>query len=117
MNAILVIAPRWDDLSRTWVFDDAARGLAAEPFVSGVPAMIDSLVADIPTARAGFRLLFSASPFPGAGRTLTRLHADCGGTWYRDDSTDLCGWLCPALFRYFAAAPERIYLRAESLSV
>jgi hypothetical protein len=35
-------------------------GLVQESFVGGVPEMIDELVADIPNARNGFRLLFSA---------------------------------------------------------
>ena len=32
----------------TWVFDDERVGLVHEPFVSGVPQMIDILVQDIP---------------------------------------------------------------------
>ena len=32
--------------------------------------MIDFLVKDIPNARSGFRLLFSAAPFPGYHRKL-----------------------------------------------
>jgi hypothetical protein len=40
------------------VFDDPAVGLKAEPFVSGIPEMIDALVQDIPQADRGFRLLF-----------------------------------------------------------
>ena len=63
MNAIVVIHPYQD--SNTWVFDDPAVGLKREPFVSGIPAMIDTLVAGIPNAGHGFRLLFSAQPFPG----------------------------------------------------
>ncbi len=43
----------------TWIFDDDRLGLVLEPFVSGVPEMIDDLVRDIPNARQGFRLLFS----------------------------------------------------------
>jgi len=48
-----------------WVFDDARVGLDKEPFVSGANTMIDVLVADIPNAQKAFRLLFSATPFPG----------------------------------------------------
>ena len=70
-NQILVIAPYWLDNVGTWVFDDERVGLVQEPFVSGIPEMIDDLVRDIPNARNGFRLLFSASPFPGYQRKLT----------------------------------------------
>src|SRR3974390_1191122 len=57
-NAIMVIAPHWDN--GTWGLDDASAGLRREPFVAGVPEMMDVLVKDIPGAREGFRLLFSA---------------------------------------------------------
>ena len=48
-NSLFVIAPYWD--SGTWVFDDERVGLVREPFVLGVPDMIDHLVRDIPDAR------------------------------------------------------------------
>jgi hypothetical protein len=76
-NAIHVIAPYWSH--GTWVFDDPARGLSAEPFVSGVPEMIDDLVRDIPGARAGFRLLFSPTPFPGFQRAFALVREEFGG--------------------------------------
>ena len=63
MNAINLIVPyRYEGM---WVFDDTRVGLDKEPFVSGADTMIDVLVADIPNAQKGFRLLFSATPFPG----------------------------------------------------
>jgi len=108
-NQILVIAPYWLEPVATWVFDDQAVDLFQEPFVSGIPDMIDDLVADIPNARDGFRLLFSAAPFPGFQRKLTRVREDCGGWWYSTDEPDAEGWLCPALFRYFDDAPGEIY--------
>ena len=63
MNAINLIIPyRYEGM---WVFDDARVGLDKEPFVSGADMMLDVLVNDIPNAQKGFRLLFSATPFPG----------------------------------------------------
>lgn len=59
----MIISPYF--IHETWVFDNSAVDLVKEPFVSGVPEMIDNLVAETPNAREGFRLLFSASPFPG----------------------------------------------------
>ena len=114
-NAMLVIQPYWS--SGTWVFDDPATGLVREPFVSGVPEMINRLIADakISDARKGFRLLFSATPFPGHQGAFTRLRAESGGTWYRDSVSSTQGWLCPALFKYFDSAPETIYARAEPI--
>jgi hypothetical protein len=62
MNSIGIIAPyKYEGI---WVFDDPAVGLTREPFVAGIDTMIDQLVASIPNAATGFRLLFSATPFP-----------------------------------------------------
>jgi hypothetical protein len=68
-NVLMVIAPYW--FEGTWVFDDPAVGLNREPFVLGVPEMIDELVKDIPDAREGFRLIFSERPFPGYQKEIT----------------------------------------------
>jgi hypothetical protein len=111
MNQINVITPYWH--AGTWVFDDTRTALVQEPFVSGVPEMIDQLVADIPDARRGFRLLFSADPFPGAVRFELMREKD-GGAYYRDDQGNE-GWLCPALFLYFEQAPPQLHAKAEPL--
>jgi hypothetical protein len=63
MNTLLAIAPFFKH--GTWVFTDERRNLVEEPFVAGVPEIITEIVADIPNAKAGFRLTFSAGPFPG----------------------------------------------------
>ena len=113
-NAIMVVAPyRYNG---TWVFDDAAAGLKREPFVAGVPEMIDSLVKDIPGAKEGFRLLFSANPFPGYQKRLTWLRGDMGGNYYRLDDPPMEGWVCPAMFSYYRSAPKNLYVKAESRS-
>ena len=112
-NAITVIKPYWWE--GTWVFDDPAVGLEREPFVSGVPAIIRRLVAHIPIARDGFRLLFSASPFPGYQQRAELDREEWGGAWYRSEDPPAEGWLCPALFCYFEAAPERLVVLAEPL--
>jgi uncharacterized protein DUF6717 len=112
-NQIMIIVPYWLEAAGTWVFDDPATDLRQEPFVEGIPEMIDDLVADIPNARNGFRLLFSAAPFPGYQRKITRLRQELGGWWYSSDEPRADGWLCPALFRYFDEAPPEIYVKAE----
>jgi len=113
---MMIIKPYW--FSGTWVFDDPATGLVREPFVAGVPEMIDRLVEHIPDARRrGFRLLFSAAPFPGFQAAFARDRDDVGGTWYRTlpPHPPMQGWLCPALFKYFENAPPVIYVKAEPL--
>lgn len=110
-NALTVIEPYlWQG---TWVFDDKAAGLDKEPFVKGIPAIIDELVKDIPNAHKGFRLLFSSVPFPNYQLELVWLREEYGGNWYQINSSTAEGWLCPALFRYYQTAPKKIYVSAE----
>lgn len=113
-NQIFVIAPYWH--AGTWVFDDPSRDLEQEPFVMGIPAMIDDLVQEIPNARTGFRLLFSAAPFPGYQRRVERVREEMDGNWYRADEPRSEGWLCPAIFKFFETAPAEIYVKAEPIS-
>ena len=100
----------------TWVFDDASAGLKQEPFVAGIPEMIDELVKDIADADNGFRLLFSAKPFPGHQKKLTWLRGDSTGNYYLLDNPPMEGWICPAMFRYYSDAPKELYVKAESKS-
>ncbi len=113
-NSILVIAPYRH--AGTWVFDDPRAGLRAEPFVAGAPEIIDRVVADIPNAEKGFRLLFSAAPFPGHATKLVWRRPGGGGNWYWSEDFGKEGWLCPALFKYFPRAPGEIYLKAEAIN-
>ena len=113
-NSIMVITPY--RYSGTWVFDDPAAGLVREPFVAGVPEMIDNLVADVPDADQGFRLTFSASPFPGYQKQLTWVRGDATGNWYRTEDPPMEGWLCPGLFKYYREAPKELYVKAEPKS-
>lgn len=110
-NSLRVILPYVSD--GTWVFDDASVGLVREPFVLGIPEMIDWLVADIPDADKGFRLIFSPKPFPGYQKKAVRLREDLEGNWYRIEDPEMEGWLCPALFKYFEEAPDELFVKAE----
>jgi hypothetical protein len=112
-NAIHVIVPYRH--ASTWVFDDPRVGLAQEPFVSGIPEMIDALVAKISNADKGFRLLFSCSRFPGYHVKLEKLREEYEGIWYRWTERNAEGWLCPALLLYFSEAPPLLYVKAEAL--
>lgn len=110
-NAIFIISPY--RYGGTWVFDDPDVGLVKEPFVAGIPQLIDKLVKDIPDADKGFRLLFSSKPFPGHATKLIWRREQNGGNWYYSEEFDSEGWLCPALFKYFKKAPKEIYIKAE----
>jgi hypothetical protein len=111
MNALSVLVPyRYEGM---WVFDDPDVGLRREPFVAGIDEMIDQLVAEIPDADRGFRLIFSPTPFPGYTIKLTWRRVEHGGSWYHCQQLNKEGWLCPALFKYFTEAPPELYAKAE----
>ena len=110
-NSIFVIKPyKWEGM---WVFDDPNVGLVKEPFVGGADMMIDVATAHIPNASRGFIAVFSA----GYARiVLEWVREEGGGNIYRWAEKDIEGWLCPALFRYFDRAPEKIYVQVKTKS-
>ena len=111
MNSLFVIVPyKYEGM---WVFDDPQVGLVREPFIAGIDTMIDRLVAKIPDAERGFRAIFSAAPFPGHTERLDWRREESDGNWYYNDRFKMEGWLCPALFKYFAVAPKTIYVQVE----
>ena len=114
-NQLHVITPYWD--SGTWVFDQPELGLIREPFVMNADAMLTRLVRDagVEHPLTGFKLLFSAQPFPGAQQEGIKLREESGGAWYRTEEPAMEGWLCPALLRFFPHPPERLFVRAETL--
>jgi hypothetical protein len=113
-NQIKVIRPyKWEGV---WVFDDPSVGLDKEALVAGMPELIE-----IATARAGienpekgFVVLFSQDPFPTAQVCLGWVREEWGGNVYRWPEVGKEGWLCPALFRYFDQAPERLYIEVRA---
>jgi len=111
-NALLVIEPYRS--GKVWRFDEPRLRLKGEPFVQGVPEMIDKMVAGIPGAENSVRLIFSQRSFPGAQYRLDRRREQDGGNWYYSEQYQMEGWLCPALFKFFPRAPRHIYVRAEA---
>ena len=61
-----------------WSFDDTAAGLVAEPFVSGIPEMIDILAGKC-GATNRILLTFSVDAFPDSMLRLNRTGAEFGG--------------------------------------
>jgi len=115
MNALSVLFPyKYEGM---WVFDDPDVGLRREPFVLGIDEMINRVVALIPNADKGFKLLFSATPFPGYTVKLEWRREESGGNWYYCPQFGIEGWLCPALFKYFDKAPTELYGKAEPKNV
>jgi hypothetical protein len=102
-----------------WVFDDKSVGLQAEAFVCGMSEILDQLLRDSgidpKKVRNGFRLTYSPIPFPSHVYAIHWSHAEAGGNVYTCPQNGMIGWLCPALYKYFDKAPERIYFRADLL--
>jgi hypothetical protein len=103
-NAIYSIRPSWQD--GVLAFDDEARGLRREPFVAGA----DDALAVLAGGRQEFTVLFSDGEFPGAQVRVDRREAEYGGNWYETADGSLRGWLCPALYRYYAVAPDSLWI-------
>jgi hypothetical protein len=110
-NSIFVIKPY--KFEGMWVFNDPAVGLVREPFVAGADTMIDVATSHIPNAQAGFLMIFSPTPFPGAEIVLTWRRVELGGNVYHWDDQDMEGWLCPALLAYFPAAPAKLHVQIK----
>lgn len=108
-NQIRVIHPYWHE--GALVFDDPTVGLSKEPFVAGADEALRLLAAQVSeSCSERFTLLFSAEPFPGYQTVARKVRPEHGGNWYEIEGTGQEGWLCPALFRYFTVAPERLYV-------
>ncbi len=114
MNSLFVIAPYKHH--GMWVFDDSRVGLEQEPFVGGADAIMDRFAADLPQADGGFRLIFSAEPFPGYALKFDWVRPEMSGNVYHSPALGMDGWLCPALLKYFAEAPPALYVKAEGKS-
>ena len=73
-----------------------------------------AVTADIPDAKSGFVMIFSATPFPDHQFKLEWQRDDRGGNVYRSEALDMEGWLCPALMRYFDQPPAEIYVQIKA---
>jgi len=107
---IHTIRPYW--LGQQLVFDDPSVGLAREALVAGTDDVLAELAGVHPGGES-FTVLFSSGPFPGHTHSVTRTRTEGGGNWYTLDGTDKEGWLCPALFRYYDEAPEKLYIQVK----
>ena len=58
LNQIMLIKPYYFEDIDTWAFDDWDAELMHEPFVEGIPEMIDDFVKDIPNAKKDLNFYF-----------------------------------------------------------
>jgi len=68
----------------------------------------------LPAAEAGFTLIFSDKPFPGFQAAFDWRCEEYEGNWHYSADLEMEGWLCPALFKYFEAAPPRLYAQFKA---
>jgi hypothetical protein len=94
----------------TWAFTDPFKGLENEPFVAGIPEIIDEFIEKFSDkTQQTHRITFSASDFPGSHGKLTKTNPEQGGAWYKYGKKE--GWLCPATLHYFPEHPEELFVR------
>lgn len=94
-----------------WSFDDEEVGLKGEPFVAGIPEIIDLLVGK----DNNFVAYISHSPIPDGTCHLekTSVEGFAPEGWYKMEGTEMVGWLCPATLKYFKDYPDHIYIKIE----
>jgi len=113
-NALMVINPyKWEGM---WVFDDDKVDLTREPFVFGADKIIEKalIMKGVKQPEKGFRLIFSAGPFPEFDLKFEWVRQGDGGNYYKSDEFQMEGWLCPALLKYFDDPPQEIYAKFEN---
>lgn len=124
MNQINIIQPY--NYNGALVFDDARTGLVQEPFVNGADLALRIAAQSLGVNPERFNLIFSKDRFPGYQFTaewLRKGFEDDGvpdplsGDWYkvRLGENEMDGWLCPALLKYFDAAPPMIYFQIQAV--
>lgn len=98
----------------TWFFDDVDFHIYHEPFVMGVSEMIDNILHKKGINDKQIKINFSTEKFADADVTLFKTSDLEEGAMYEISENKESGWLCPALFKYFQMAPEKIYIQVSN---
>jgi len=97
----------------TWAFTDISRDLQDEPFVCGIPEIIDYFIEKFSDSKKEtHRIIFSARNFPLSHGKLVKEGMESGGAWYSYENRAK-GWLCPATLKFFDQHPDELYVRFE----
>ena len=137
LGEIQTLYPYWSKELRTWCFDDDKKNIVAEPFLWGMPEIIDTcieymgldVIAMKEYGRLGMKMDFTDAPYAFVGvpdetnliyyGKLHRIGLFQQGCWYRfaEDIGErfMYGWLCSKLYEYFKSAPLFIYFKATCL--
>lgn len=110
---------RWHQGENTWCFDIPFAGIIDEPFVDGIPELIEfhlNRKGKLKEAKkTGICVLFSGTTKKpdcfknGIYAKLQRREEDNGGCWYWDAAAKAHGWLCPNLYQFFARPPRQVH--------
>lgn len=92
-----------------WSFDDEEVELQGEPFVEGVPELIDSVVGKV----NNFTAFISKDLIPDFTLVLHKVLNVKEEGWYKVDTQENPVWLCPATLKYFENYPEKIYVKIK----
>lgn len=96
-----------------WSFDDMRAGIAKKPVTRESNELIDRLVAGIPNASGGFRLILSSQRNSTADVEVVLLEEQDDFCCYRSERLDCMAWFCREALKAFDEAPSTIYMRAE----
>lgn len=108
VNILYPTRSRWG----VWAFTDLAVGLYEEPFVGEINTMIDFFT----KGREECMVYISHNPLPDASGHLIRMEDETDG-WYMLEGTEMTGWLCPAVLKYFSGYPDHIYFKIEEVKL
>lgn len=103
-------------VASTWVFDDRSKGIKNEPFVAGVPTVIDQILLRKQITDSSVMALFSGEDFPGTDVALEFEKLDKNGAWYQLNG--MRGWFCPCFWNYFDKKdpPKKLYISLERVN-
>ncbi len=117
---IHIVYLRWHKKDKCWVFDIPFAGIIDEPFVDGMPELIEHHLKRVKgklehAKKYGVCVLFTEAKLKpaefadGIYAKLARREEDNGGCWYWDAQAKKHGWLCPNLYQYFTSPPKQIH--------
>lgn len=97
-----------------WFFDDNAKRIYHEEFVSTIPEMLYRLAGDRNIRK--LRVIVSNQEFSGS-HALEFEHFESGGVVYRLVEEDISGWLCAVFWEYFNSDnfPRNLWVSVEVL--
>ena len=105
-NAVIAISP-YKIEGGIFAFDDPNTGLIREPFIGGANKYLHQWAGE----NESCTIAFSYNPIPNYDVKLNLQDSDMQlGSNYVDEQGYLV-WLCPALFRYFTTAPDKLYVK------